>query len=125
LYPACSFKRAGIHTGWEQIPKDTSPQHSNAKKVGPPLHAKAHGYRSKYNYKFYPSAQVYFDTSRKVYFYLQGDNWKMSASLPKYILLNLADYVNIEMDTDRPYTQFEEHKQKFIPGQLKKKKKVG
>jgi hypothetical protein len=27
------------------------------------------------------------------------------------------------MDTDKPYTRYEEHKRKYPPGQLKKKKK--
>jgi hypothetical protein len=37
--------------------------------------------------------------------------------------VQLGDYVSIEMDTDRPYTKFNEHKKKYPPGQLKKKKK--
>jgi len=47
----------------------------------------------------------------------------MSISLPQGIRLQLGDYVTIEMDTDKPYIQFEEHKRKYPPGQLKKKKK--
>ncbi len=109
---ACDIKGFGIHVG--EGPK---------KKGGPPPHAPAHGYRAKYSYHYYPSAYVYYDTSRKVYFYLEGGAWKMSVSLPYYLKVKLGDHVTIEMDTDKPHTKFEEHKKKYPPGQLKKKKK--
>jgi len=47
----------------------------------------------------------------------------MSLSLPQDTLLQLDDYVTIDMETDKPYTMFKEHKHKYPPGQLKKKKK--
>ena len=40
-------------------------------KGGPPPHAPAHGYRAKHTYRYYPDASVYFDISRKIYFYLE------------------------------------------------------
>ena len=112
-FSGCTTTGVGVHIGTQ--PPD--------KKGGPPPHAKAHGYRAKHNYQYYPSARVYFDTHRKAYFYLEGDNWKMSVSLPQDIRLRLGNYVTIEMDTDKPYTHYKEHKSKYPPGQLKKKKK--
>jgi len=94
-----------------------------AEKGGPPPHAPAHGYRAKYTYRYYPSCSVYYDTYRRLYFYLQGPNWQISASLPQGLQLSLGSYVSIEMDTDKPYTYYEEHKRKYPPGQLKKKDK--
>ena len=47
----------------------------------------------------------------------------MSVSLPEHLRIKLGNSVSIDMDTDRPYTHFEEHKKKYPPGQLKKKKK--
>jgi len=35
------------------------------KDSGPPDHAKAHGYRAKHTYRYYPSAQAYYDVERK------------------------------------------------------------
>jgi hypothetical protein len=72
-------------------------------KGGPPAHAPAHGYRAKYNYQYYPEAKVYYDTDRKLYFYMQGDNWKASVSLPLDLKLGLGNYVSVEMDCDKPY----------------------
>lgn len=70
---------------------------------GPPAHAPAHGYRAKYNYNYYPKANVYFDTSRKVYFYMEGEKWRASVSLPLDLKVRLGDHVSIEMDSDKPY----------------------
>jgi hypothetical protein len=98
------------------------PQHSQMRcsvafakgqKEGPPEHAKAHGYRAKHTYRYYPSAKAYYDVERRMYFYLEGNNWQVSASLPTNFALQLGNYVTIEMDSDKPYTQFDEHKGKY------------
>jgi hypothetical protein len=34
--------------------------------------------------------------------------------------VGLGDHVNIEIDADKPYTYYEEHKHKYPPGQFKK-----
>lgn len=91
-------------------------------KPSPPVHAKAHGYRAKHMYRFYPDAAVYFDISSKSYFYLSGNEWRVAVTLPQTLRVKLGDCVTIEMDTDKPYTKFHEHKIKYPPGQLKKKK---
>ena len=117
---ACHIKSLGVQIGEKPSPVVVAKSET---KGGPPPHAPAHGYRGKYSYRYYPSCYVYFDLTRKCYFYLDGDNWKVSISLPVSLRAQLAEYVSIEMDTNRPYTQFENHKEKYPPGQLKKKKK--
>jgi hypothetical protein len=112
-----------VHIDWGDKPKKTGYPKLKTKKGGPPPHAPAHGYRAKYNYQYYPYSGVYFDTYRKVYFYIEGDIWRMSVSLPQEIHVKLGDYVSIEMDIDKPYIHYEEHKHKYPPGQLKKKGK--
>ena len=72
-------------------------------KGGPPAHAPAHGYRAKYKYNYYPQANVYYDATRKLYFYAEGGNWRASVSLPINLKLRLGDHVTIEMDSDKPY----------------------
>ena len=83
------------------------------KNSGPPDHAKAHGYRAKHTYRYYPSAQAYYDVDRRAYFYLQGDEWRVSVSVPISLKAKLGDYVTIGMDSDKPYTGFEDHKRKY------------
>jgi hypothetical protein len=93
------------------------------KKGGPPAHAPAHGYRAKHKYRYYPSCSVYYDSDRRIYFYLKADNWEIGASLPTNIRLGLGDSVNIELDTDKPYIYHADHVEKYPPGQKKKKNK--
>jgi hypothetical protein len=101
-------------------PKYTSPPPA---KKGPPPWAPAHGYRAKHRYYYYPSSYVYFDTGRKLYFYLEGDNWRFGASLPVGIHVDVGDHVTLEMDTDKPYEFHADVVKKYPPGQLKKKDK--
>jgi len=75
-----------------------------------------HGYQAKYQY--YPNCSVYYDDYKKLYFYLERLTWQNSASLPKDIQKRLDDYVTIEMDTDKPFIYYEEHKRKYSPGQI-------
>jgi len=92
------------------------------KKGGPPVHAPAHGYRAKHQYRYYPANSVYFDSGRGLYFYLKGDNWEVGASLPTILRADLGDYVSIELDTDKPYIFYSEHKKQYPPGKPKNKK---
>ena len=101
---------------------ETGHKHKH-RKNGPPAHAPAHGYRAKHQYRYYPSRSVYYDTGRKLYFYIKGDRWEVGASLPNRIRIGLGDAVKIELDTDKPYIYHSEHVKKYPPGQLKKKHK--
>ncbi len=91
-------------------------------KAGPPSHAPAHGYRAKHQYRYYPSHAVYYDTARGLYFYLQSDNWQISASLPSKLKVSLGSYVDMELETTKPYVHYKEHVKQYPPGQMKKKK---
>ena len=97
-----------------------SNKHKHIKK-GPPAHAPAHGYRAKHQYRYYPSCSVYYDTGRRLYFYIKGDNWEVGATLPDHLRIGLGDSVNMELDTDKPYIYHSEHVKKYPPGQTKQK----
>lgn len=118
-FTACEPTGGGAHVRWGEESEQPPP---NPEK-GPPPHAPAHGYRAKYRYNYYPDVSVYLDVDRRMYFYLEGDKWTVSVSLPERLRLSLGDYVTIELDTDKPYTKHKEHKGKYPPGQLKKKNK--
>ena len=110
----CGSSRADIHVGEGPVLVEG----------GPPPHAPAHhGYRAKHTYRYYPDAYVYYDVTRKVYFYLEKDEWIMSVSFPSRLRVNLSEYVMIETENDKPYTENDKHKQRYPPGQLKKKEK--
>ena len=93
------------------------------KKGGPPAHARAHGYRAKHKYRYYPDCSVYHDTERGLYFYIKGDNWEIGASLPNNLQIRLGESVNLELDTDRPYTFHADHIKEYPPGKTNKKDK--
>ena len=82
---------------------------------GPPPWAPAHGYRSK-QYRYYPSAQVYFDMRRDVYFYYRKGDWRVSARLPGGIRTSMGRYVTLEMDTEQPYKYHQEVVREYPPG---------
>jgi hypothetical protein len=123
-FSACSTTSGTVGYEWGQGTDSGHPHDiKKAKKKGPPPHAPAHGYRAKYKYRYYPACSVYYDAYRKLYFYLEGPNWRISASLPNAIQVGLGDHVNIEIDADKPYIYYEEHKHNYPPGQFKKKGK--
>ena len=93
------------------------------KKGGPPAHAPAHGYRAKHKYRYYPSKSVYYDTDRRLYFYLKGDNWEVGASLPTKLKAGLGDSVTLELETAKPYIHHAEHAVKYRPKTHKNKNK--
>ena len=106
LLGGCSSPRSvGIIIGDRPKPG----YHVTHKQTGPPPHARAHGYRKKFGYKYYPTANVYYDQSRKVYFYLTGNNWEMGVSLPSTLRLNINEGIYLELGTDRPYQHNAEH----------------
>ena len=109
---------AGVYVGTESTTHvETSPH------GGPPDHAPAHGYRKKHTYRYYHDEQVYYDTSRGLYFYVEGSNWQVSASLPSRYHMDLGGYVTIEMETSQPHEYHKEHKEKYPRGHKKKEKK--
>ena len=118
-FSGCRTTGGAIGFGWGEGCGQAHPH--EVKKGGPPPHAPAHGYRAKYKYRYYPSCSVYYDDHRGLYFYLEGPNWQVSASLPLAIQSRLGGYVSIEMDTDKPYIHHKEHKRKYPPNKCDKK----
>ena len=109
----CSETNGHMATGWGQKGNEPTIVASHRHGHGPPPHAPAWGYRAKHQYRYYPDAFVYFDVTRKVYFYLEGPNWHMAVTLPSYYSGKLRGYVLIEMATDTPYLQFERHRKDY------------
>lgn len=119
LLTGCVFSAHGPH-GHASVITAPPPK----VKSGPPPHARAYGHRGKHHYHYYPDAYIYFDTGRQVYFYLENGSWAMSVSLPTHLHINLDSRVSIEMDVDRPYVRYEEHRKKY-PGKKHKRKQKG
>ena len=78
--------------------------------------------KQKYSYRYYPSCSAYYDIHKKLYYYPEDDNWKISAVLPGNLKGKLGDYVKIETDKDKPYIDNEKHVKKFPPQNSSKTK---
>lgn len=74
-----------------------------AHKGGPPPWAPAHGYRSKYRYRYYPGHQVYFDSVRAHYFWFSAGTWLSGPALPPAIVLPPTGFVTLGMDVPDPF----------------------
>ncbi len=120
MLTGCQTTSGGISVDWGG---DRHPGAQNENM--PPAHAPAHGRRAqqRYRYHYYPDAEVYFDTGRGVYFYLSDGQWRVSATLPRRLRVHLGEHVSIEMESDKPYSKHAAHRDKYPPGQLKKKNK--
>jgi hypothetical protein len=68
-----------------------------------------------YDYYYYPRANVYFQFSTGFYFYLTNGVWIKARVLPRHIIIDPYDRVRIRVDSDRPYTRYEEHRSRFKP----------
>ena len=76
---------------------------------GPPPWAPAHGWRAKHHFVYYPSAEVYYEPTSRMWFWFGGNDWEAGLSLP----LALQGYVRvggigIDMAVDRPYLRHTE-----------------
>jgi hypothetical protein len=94
------------------------PGHENSHPVPPPW-APAHGYRAKHDYRYYPDSEVYYDVGRRLYFYIDGDGWQMSARLPARIRVDFDDYVSLEMNSSKPYQYHPEVVKSYPRGRKK------
>lgn len=97
----------------------------NVGHVHPPVHAPAHGRRSHHMYHYYPDAEFYFDAGRNLYFYLDPHaQWTFSVNLPIRLRRHLhSGYVEIEMDSERPYIRHKHHRIKYKRNKHKHKHK--
>ena len=107
------FLLSGCHTVGGGI-RVSSGHHYQDSRM-PPAHAPAHGRRQLHHYQYYPNAEFYFDVYRNMYFYLDSrGQWSFSVNLPLHLRSHLGSgYVEIEMDSDRPYSRHKYYKNKY------------
>jgi hypothetical protein len=87
--------------------KETGPK-------GPPPWAPAHGVRRQRNYYYYPGAYVYFRPEDRMWFYLDGREWRFGASLPTNIRVDFDRSVSLSMESEKPH-QFHDKVQAYYP----------
>jgi hypothetical protein len=81
---------------------------------GPPPWAPAHGFRRNRDYYYYPEAAVYFRPLDRVWFFLDGGNWRFGAQLPTTIRVDFERSVALTMESDKPF-EFHRHVTNYYP----------
>lgn len=56
-----------------------------------------------YTYLYYPSVNIYFDTTRKLYFFTDGEDWQEATRLPSGFLINKNEAVTVQLKSDKPF----------------------
>ncbi len=96
------------------------PAASQPQKASPPPWAPAHGVRAKYQYDYYPDAEVYFDPGRSIWFFFHLGEWVTRGGLPERLKIQLKAKLTLDMDNDRPYLHHSKVKGRH-PGKVKVK----
>jgi len=98
------------------------------KRHSPPPWAPAHGVRAKHRYRYFPEYHIYFDLDRRLYFFLEKGVWKSAPKPPRLPgvpslppVPGPDEFIELQLDTLRPYIYFEEHRRKY-PGKRKEHK---
>jgi len=123
----CASTQGALEVGWgNSAPR---PEDQIAHKNGPPPHAPAYGYRARHRYRYYPANEVYYDTGRRIYFYIEDGAWIADALLPYQLRMSLGGYETVELYADTPYEYHHKYKSKghqtVPPGHAKKDKSRG
>ncbi len=84
--------------------------------MGPPPWAPAHGVRRHRTYYYYPGAHVYFRPEDRMWFYLDGREWRVGGSLPTNIRVDFDRSVSLTMEADKPH-QFHDKVQVYYPAE--------
>jgi hypothetical protein len=117
---------AGMHVSVGDYPEHQGPYYEDHKQGGgPPPWAPAHGKRAKYNYQYYPSTQIYYDSGRSIYFYFNNGEWQASTRLPGQIQLGSGNKITLAMNTDKPYQYHSQVIKRYPPGHIKNRGKAG
>lgn len=81
---------------------------------GPPPWAPARFYHRHRAYYYYPGADVYYRPADRMWFYLDGREWRFGVSLPASVRVDFDRCVALTMETDRPYL-FREQVRTYYP----------
>lgn len=74
------------------------------------------GQQARFKYQYFPSAQVYYEPMREVFFYRENGRWIKSPVLPRYLRSRLGDFVVLEMNTATPYIFQAQVSESYPPG---------
>lgn len=77
--------------------------------------------RARHHYRYFPASQVYYDTTKNIYFYQTNNIWLSATLLPRRIHIDLHNFVAIELDSPKPYVNHRKMVKRYPPGLQKEK----
>jgi hypothetical protein len=89
----------------------------------PPGHAPAHGYRAKHRYVYYPERELYYAPESRLWFWMQGADWRVGANLPAPYQQYTSGGITIELGSERPFTEHVYVVERYGKGSKHKKHK--
>ncbi len=98
--------------------------------VPPPIvprvspYAKAPVRAAHHRYRYFPAHQVYFDTSRNIYFYFSNHAWFSAPVLPPHIHIDRDNYVVMELEGPKPHLYHKQTVKRYPPGVLRNKRQI-
>ncbi len=84
-------------------------------------YAPPHTRAARHHYRYFPGNEVYFDTSRNLYFYLSDNVWLSGPLLPSYIQIDLNNFVTMELAGPKPFVYHQDTIKRYPPGLRKDK----
>ncbi|MGQ0502130.1 MAG: hypothetical protein ACT4P0_05910 [Panacagrimonas sp.] len=84
--------------------------------AAPPPHAPAHGYRAKHQYIYYRDREIYYEPERRLWFWIDGGDWRVGASLPTYFHQFTSRGIAVELASDTPYAEHRDVVRKYGKG---------
>ncbi|MDF1577056.1 MAG: hypothetical protein RQ753_04190 [Desulfurivibrionaceae bacterium] len=89
---------------------------------GEPPYGRPH-VRAGYRYRYYPGSEVYYDTSRNLYFYISGGVWLSAPVLPGSVWIDRDNFVTMEVNDPRPYFYHRDTLKRYPPGLVREKQR--
>ncbi len=73
-----------------------------------------------YRYRYFPGSQVYYDSSRRIYFYFSNNTWLSVPVLPPHIHLDMHNYVTVDLEGPKPHIHHKNVIKRYPPRVIKK-----
>ena len=99
----CTSARGDLGADWVSRKPSPHPSVSLAPAQGQPLREPAHRSQAEHVYRYFPDSEVYYDTERRIYFYIEGGHWESDALLPYDLRQRLGRYETVKLFSDTPY----------------------
>ncbi|PLX51273.1 MAG: hypothetical protein C0613_01375 [Desulfobulbaceae bacterium] len=76
-----------------------------------------------YRYRYFPAYEIYYDTSRRLYFYFSDGRWLSVRVLPRHYHIDARDYVIVELEGLKPHVHHRQMIKRYPPHKYRKEER--